>query len=264
MNLKNLSLTITLTSILGIGAAQAHVIDMEYIGLFTMLDPAGNALQNTSSPYSTDPTWGNGLRTQISGAISVNTDIGRGSISINPFEFNSMGMLTATYFDFGSINGDPSNFLLANIDFNLGGNVFKTQIVLDDTGFLSALSLGIPTEGTIFDQTDCGVDLTCGISASNGIAQNQYPIGSALISTTSFNTVGQTGLGTTIEQLSLGTDDGIGGSPMDNGIFLGNSINYDITSITVTNVSTVPLPAAVWLFGAGFIGLISMAKRKHT
>jgi len=264
MNLKNVLIAITLTLMLGVGAVQAHVIDMEYSGLFTMLDPAGNALQNTSSPYSSDPTWGDGLRTQISGAAWVNTDTGRGSISINPFEFYSMGVLTTTYFDFGSINGDPSNFLLANIDFNLGGNVFKAQIVLDDTGFLGALSKGIPTEGTIFDQTSCEIDLTCGVPASNDIAQNQYSIGSALISTTSFNTVGQTGLGTTIDQLSLGTDDGIGGSPMDNGIFLGNSINYDITSITVTNVSAVPLPAAVWLFASGFIGLISIAKRKYT
>lgn len=264
MNINKSSLTIMLTSILGIGSAQSHVIDMEYSGLFTMLDPAGNPIQNTSYPYSTDPTWGNGLRTQISGAISINTDIGRGSTSINPFEFYSMGVLTTTYFDFGSINGDPSNFLLANIDFNLNGNLFKTQIVLDDTGFLSALSKGIPTVGTIFDQTACGIDLTCGVPASSDIAQNQYAIGPALVSTTSFNTIGQTGLGTNIDQLSLGADDGIGGSPMDNGVFLGNNINYDITSITVTNVSAIPLPAAVWLFGSGFIGLISIAKRKRT
>lgn len=264
MNLKKSSFTIMLTLILGIGTAQSHVIDMEYSGLFTMLDPAGNALRNTSYPYSTDPTWGNGMRTQISGAISINTDIGRGSISINPFEFFSMGILTATYFDFGSINGDPSNFLLANIDFNLNGNAFKTQIVLDDTGILSALSKGIPTKGTIFDQTACGIELTCGIPASNDIEQNQYTIGPALISTTSFNTVGQTGLGTTIGQLSLGTDDGIGGSPMDNGIFLGKNINYDITSITVTNVSAVPLPATVWLFGSGMIALVGFARRKKT
>jgi len=31
-----------------------------------------------------------------------------------------------------------------------------------------------------------------------------------------------------------------------------------------TNVSAVPVPAAVWLFGSGLIGLISMVKRKKT
>lgn len=30
----------------------------------------------------------------------------------------------------------------------------------------------------------------------------------------------------------------------------------------VTDVSEVPLPAAIWLFGSGLIGLVGMARRK--
>jgi len=33
---------------------------------------------------------------------------------------------------------------------------------------------------------------------------------------------------------------------------------------TPTNINAVPLPAAVWLFGSGLIGLIGMARRKNT
>jgi hypothetical protein len=57
-------------------------------------------------------------------------------------------------------------------------------------------------------------------------------------------------------------DDGVGGSPMDNGPFPGFNANFDITSVHVTSVSTVPVPAAVWLFGSGLLGLVGVARRK--
>ena len=89
--------------------------------------------------------------------------------------------------------------------------------------------------------------------------QAPLPIGPALIATSSFNTTGQTGISTTLNQLSLGTDDGIGGSTLDNGPFQGSSFNLDITSIVVTSV---PIPASVWLFGSGLISLLSFRRRK--
>ncbi|HIB83546.1 MAG TPA: VPLPA-CTERM sorting domain-containing protein, partial [Chromatiaceae bacterium] len=37
----------------------------------------------------------------------------------------------------------------------------------------------------------------------------------------------------------------------------------DLISINANvNVSDVPVPAAVWLFGSGLIGLVGMARRK--
>lgn len=38
------------------------------------------------------------------------------------------------------------------------------------------------------------------------------------------------------------------------------ALGYDIT----INVSEIPIPAAVWLFGSGLLGLIGMARRKKT
>ena len=40
--------------------------------------------------------------------------------------------------------------------------------------------------------------------------------------------------------------------------FFGANANANI----YTNVSAVPVPAAVWLFGSGLIGLIGLARRK--
>ena len=42
-----------------------------------------------------------------------------------------------------------------------------------------------------------------------------------------------------------------------------NDIKYQIDGeITALSVSAVPIPAAVWLFGSGIIGLIGVARRK--
>ena len=56
------------------------------------------------------------------------------------------------------------------------------------------------------------------------------------------------------------TDNGDGtASVVDGPRFFGPEIPYIIEG---TLTSTVPLPAAVWLFGSGLTGLICVARRK--
>lgn len=44
----------------------------------------------------------------------------------------------------------------------------------------------------------------------------------------------------------------------------GCGVNVDFDNITITtDVSAVPVPAAVWLFGSGLVGLVGMARRKR-
>ena len=38
-------------------------------------------------------------------------------------------------------------------------------------------------------------------------------------------------------------------------------VRFDVTDISVT---AVPLPAALWLFGSGLLGLLGVARRKKT
>ncbi len=45
-------------------------------------------------------------------------------------------------------------------------------------------------------------------------------------------------------------------------IGLGNDFTANSLSAKVGEVQTVPVPAAVWLFGSGLLGLLGMAKRK--
>ena len=52
-------------------------------------------------------------------------------------------------------------------------------------------------------------------------------------------------------------DDGIRGIGMLDGAFPGWSVNFDFVI-----PAAVPIPATLWLFGSGLLGLIGLAKRK--
>jgi len=223
------------------------------------LSSGGAPVSNTASPYFNDPTWGYGLRTPISGTLQLDSSAGTGSGTANPFSFFNKGQATFSNVVFQSIGG---GLMLGNMSFNWSGSTFTTQIVLDASGLFAE----IPTIAIddVYDGTTCAISMACATPASNGIKAGSYPIGPVPVATSSFNNTDQTGFGTTLGQLSLGTDDGIGGSPMDNGTVSGSNINFDFTSLTVTNVSTIPVPAAAWLFGSGLIGLISVARRRKT
>jgi len=267
MNFKKTALSVALGAALGLSAtaSQADIIDMDYSGLFTMLDPGGVVLQNTSYPYYGDPTWGYGLRTQISGTMSFDTDTGAGTGTVVPFEFFNKGPAVASNVEFQAVGdgfGGPGSLMLGNMSFAWNSNVITTQIVLDGAGLFAEM----PTiaVGDVYDATTCAASGACATPASEGIKKNKYPIGPVPIATSSFNTVGQNGVPTVLADLSMGTDDGIGGSPMDNGPFSGFNANFDMTSVTVTNIttSTIPVPAAVWLFGSGLVGLAGVARRR--
>ena len=264
MNLQKNLLTITLGSIIGTGSVQAlnlpETYVMDYEGLFTFIDPDGGTVMNTSYPYYGDPTWGYGYRTQISGTFTINRFTGIGDATINPFEFMNGGPVVFTDFEFKAANSDY--LLLGNMTFNWGGNVVPTQIVLDAAGLLADLTADTQIGDTI-DAISCAASNACPLPASDdlNLPKAQYPIGPAPVATSSFNTAGQTGYTTTLAQLSLGTDDGIGGSPMDNGPFSGFNVNFDFTSLSVTAIYPTPIPASIWLFGSGLLGLLSF--RRH-
>ncbi|MFK5984679.1 MAG: VPLPA-CTERM sorting domain-containing protein [Pseudomonadota bacterium] len=260
--MKKSTFVLALTSSLATSAANALIIDMNYNGLFTMLNPTGSSIQNTSFPYYGDPTWGNGQRTQVTGTIQIDTNTGIGAATINPFEFfNGTPGFSASNFKLKSIGG---SLLIGNMNASWNNNNFDIQLVLDASGLFGALSNNLPSTGTIFNHSTCvNLGLPCATPASNNISSGNYPIGSIPLATTSFNVVGQKLTGTAISDLSLGVDDGIGGSPVLTGPSLATSINIDFTSLAVTNVSVVPIPAAIWLFGTGLLSLAGVARRKH-
>lgn len=263
--LKKTVLCVALAGTLGGVATQAaaDVINVSFNGLFTMLDPSGTALQNTSYPYYGDPTWSYGYRSQISGTMSFDTSTGAGSGTVVPFQFfngNTSLPATATGISLQAIGdgfGNPGTLVLGNMLFNWNGNNgIPVSIVMDGAGFFGSGPYSV-------GQVITGVGA---LPASNGIKKGSLPIGPAPFVTTTWNTttVPGAGMGSAISgQLPLIADT-IGGSPMIAGPFTGYNANFDVTSITVTSIETavVPVPAAVWLFGSGLLGLVGIARRK--
>ena len=262
MKLKISLLSTALASALCTGTTQAAVINMDFDGLFTVLSSSGAVLQNTSYPYYGDTTWGYGLRTQINGTLQFDTDTGYGTGTVAPFEFYDGGPAVISSMELQAIG---NGLMIGNIGFDWKANpTVQSLIVLDGSGLFGAMAGGLPPVGTVLDQASCA-GLPCATPASD-TAKGVADIGPAPIVTSSYNVAGATGAGTTLAQLTLGTDDGIGGSPMDNGPLDGFNFNFDITSVMVLPGGyppPVPVPAAFWLFGSGLLGLISVTRRRR-
>ncbi len=257
---KKAVLTVAMAVALGTGCmtnARADIVSFSFSGLFTMLSPNGTSgFQNTSLPYYDDPTWHYGLRTQISGGMSIDTTTGAGTGTIAPFAFGEAGNLVVhdlTVQAIGDGLGNPGPLILGNMLFDWNGNTgVPVSIVWDASGFMGAIPL--PTNQTVF-----GVGA---IPASNNWQNGIVPIGPAPIATTTWNTttVAGAGLGTAVSGTLPLIADTVAGSPMIAGPFNGYNANFDITTISVV-MTPVPIPATVWLFGSGLFGLAALARR---
>ena len=220
---------------------------------FTMLDSSGTQLQNSSYPYYGDPTWGYGLRTQIGGTIALDVTPGKdaavGGATINGFDFFAGGAAVASSIEMqgvGNGQGGSGGLMLTNMGFAWNGSTITTQVVLDAAGLLAEIPADTDAStlsiGTVIDSNSCTASGACATPASDGIKKGKYPLGPVPVATSTFNTAGQTGVATVLADLTLGTDDGIGGSPMDNGPFSGFNANFDFGVLTLTGYNDTTPP----------------------
>lgn len=243
----------------------SHTVSMDFAGLFTFRDGSGKKIANSSNPYYSDPTWGYGERTPISGTMTFNTVTGEGAGTIAPFDFFNGGWAVFSDIQYQAVGG---GLVIGSMTFSWSGSDVTTSVVLDATGLFSALASGQPPISATLDSKACtDLGLNCATAATDGIKKGNYAMGPIPVATTTLNVNGDTGFGTTLDQLrdawAGGFDDGIGGSPMTNGPFSGANANFDFTTIHINNVvPDVPVPAAAWLFGSGLIGLIGVARRR--
>lgn len=130
------------------------------------------------------------------------------------------------------------------------GGVTKPWTYFCNTGY-DYMALGSSFGGS----TEAGVDMSGWTVTWNGIAA--IPMGgdaaqgdSSIAAFTWDGTNGGTYTITHSAHVPLGDPSGFGG------------VAYDL-NLTGT-VSTIPVPAAVWLFGSGLLGLVGVARRRKT
>ena len=246
--------------------ASADIITASFDGLFTLLSSGGSIITNDDNQGA--PWYGQ--RSVINGTLNFDTSTGTGSGTIAPFSFLGSGDFSPTGITFQSI-GDggsgPGTLLLSNMSVDWNGSTgFGVSLVMDAAGFFGAVTGGLSTSDTI-----AGVGALAATDALTfGNTGYTLPIGPSPIVSTTFNTTtitntaGTTPYGTNPSGVLPLTDDGIGGSPMPNGPFQHTNANIDITSIHIEAYATnpVPVPAALWLFGSGVLGLIGVAGRR--
>lgn len=171
----------------------------------------------------------------------------------------------------GSYTGSGSNT-------NVGTSGNLTGTVNGPGGYAGYLSIGpVPIATTAYNTTN-GVGCSAGVDAnySDNIgggcigvaASGLMPLVVDTATNVAYDYVPNTG----------GT---IGGSPMQDGPFQGNSANFDVLTLTFTSQDPggsiapfcefnigcppeIPVPAAVWLFGSGLLGLVGVARRKKS
>lgn len=312
-SMKPLVVALGIASTLAATPAAATVKYYNWDGFFTLLWNDGGVLSNTSI----DQKFANQFQTPIVGTLALDSDTGAGiasiSASIAPFDFfnNEPGKPVELHDISLQLVGDglggAGTLMVGNMlaDWD-GNNDMPVSIVWDAAGLFIGANNGDLDDG-ILDQAE--VANYGATPASDGTYANAtwgyLNLGPTLMATTSWNTTPNctTGVdctGSTISGvLPLVVDtainlndydlttptysdlanDGIGGSPMLSGPFIGINPNFDITRLEYTGEDNslqiaafgevlglldVPVPAAVWLFGSGLSGLVLVARRKKS
>ncbi|VAW52066.1 hypothetical protein MNBD_GAMMA05-608 [hydrothermal vent metagenome] len=264
MNLKKSAIAAAVVAVVGAPTiASADTISMTFTGAFTLIGGTGGVNPNGDSivPGLFDGSSGFdgiGSRTPVSGTATFDTTTGAGSATISEFSFFGNGLASATTVSFQAIGdgmGGSAGTLVAGVmGFNWNGSFqIPVTLIFDAAGFFTSAA------GTVSgDSWTVGAGcLNCATSATPNTLFGSA-IGAVPMAMTGFDTAGTT-LGSLFPLSDTG---GIAGSPMTTAPFPGQNAAFDFTSISATN-TTVPVPAAAWLFGSGLLGLVGVARRRR-
>jgi hypothetical protein len=278
-NMKKTALAAAVTTAMGgiSASAVADSIDMSFTGVFTMIAPTGSAAQiNPDAPGS---AWF-GNRSDITGTMSFDLTNFTGTGTVASFSFFGGGKASATGISFTAIGdgmGGSGSLVLGNMGFAWGPTTgIPVSIVMDAAGLFGALTNGGTQPADANDVsvsqniTGGAIPATDSFNFAFGKASYTLPIGAGPVVTTTWNTtnIPPCVSGNCIGQNPSGTlpllSDTVGGMPMQDGPFPANNANFDVTSLHVdaVNIDAVPVPAAVWLFGSGLLGLVGVARRR--
>lgn len=246
-----------LFSTLATAPASAAIFEFHFTGQFTLVDPTGNNMD----------------RQAIDSTFTFDHGIGRGSVTgMTIANFDTFGA-TANIYDISLERVTGTDLIIGNMLADWNGNIgVPLSTVWDATGMFTAINFGMQSGDVISGSNlkrggSTIYDVGSATPASDGLGyiQGAAPLAVTTWNTSTLCTPGDNCIGNAVSGGWPLTDDGIAGSPMIDGPFPGLNVNFDIgsgNSLTVLNISAVPVPGAVWLFGSGLLGLIGLARRK--
>lgn len=235
--------------------SQAAIITFDFTGRLVVVDPSDNLFSNNGQPY-----------TPISASLSYDTVSGIGSSGMTITMAQPWNGNVATFHDISMTRQTGTNLITGQVLVDWGTPNMPLHIEWDATGLFNAINLGLQP-GDVLSGTDLYFDAN-----GNGvqdIGEYRADIGSAmpysetyvdayhsLIGVTpGYMPEGPAPLAATANTMGL---DGTTPFPGFRGFINIGSGN----SMHVTSVSNIPIPAAVWLFGSGLLGLVGVARRK--
>ena len=263
MKFKNITASLLAGALIG-NPASAAIYDFHFTGQYTLVSPTGTFMDQ--KPISSTLTYNDNSGTGFSAGLTIE-------------EFDTFGA-TATIYDITLQRVSGTNYIIGNMlaDWNVNYGI-PLSMVWDATGLFNAIDFGLQAgdvisgtnlrrDGEIIADVGSATPASDGIwntSTTSYLNQGPAPLAMTTLNTTTLCTSGFDCIGNAISGGAPFTDDGIAGSPMIAGPFTGINVNFDIgsgNSLYVDAVSTVPVPAAAWLFGSGLIGLVGLARRR--
>ena len=240
-----------LVCVLGIcflsATSHADIITFDFTGRLIVADGGGNIIVNNGSTY-----------TPIAASLTYNTETGFGgsglSITMNGADF--LGT-PPTFHDITMTRIGSSNLIDGEVLVDWSGTPnMPLHIEWDATGLFNAIDYGLQAGDVLsgsglYRAGELLTNISSATPYSSILEDNYY---SLYYGTPNPDPQGSAPLAATSGSLGL-----------TSGPFAGIRGYFDIgsgNSMYVTSVSSVPVPAAVWLFGSGLLGLVGVAKRK--
>jgi hypothetical protein len=215
--------------------SNADIINFDFTGRLTITPPDFSEIVNQS----------------IAASFSYDTDSGLGSSGLSITMDELFYANPMTFHDVTMDRVDGSYFIDGTMLVNWLNNSGEVKIEWNAIGLFNAIDAGLQVGDTI-----SGTNLIRNGSIIANV-NSALPYSDVLPGQTEF--ISYAPLAATINSVGFGP--GTGFENFKAYFDMGNGNSLHVTSI---EVSSVPVPAAVWLFGSGLLGLIGVARRKKS